>query len=121
MPDEAVTTYGAVINQVKQVVNPKFHGLDDSWTSISCKYIWDKTNKRLANRYSQKVKINVFIIDPFGASSAIPVIYRLAGLDGHIIDRISNKVFVTGKYFNLFRIFIRIKRKWILFGGDLLH
>lgn len=29
-----------------------------------------------------------FFLDPFGASSVTPVIYRLAGFDGHIVDRI---------------------------------
>jgi hypothetical protein len=66
MPDEAATTYGGVIDQL----------------TLGHQFLLSTFGVRPTKGWQ---------IDPFGASSVTPIIYKLAGCDGHIIDRITNK------------------------------
>jgi len=66
MPDEACTTYGAIIDQM--TLGHQF----------------------LLNNFGV-TPTKGWQIDPFGASSVTPVLEKLSGFNAHLIDRITNK------------------------------
>lgn len=66
MPDEACTTYSAMIDQL----------------TLGHQFLLNTFGVRPTKGWQ---------IDPFGASSVTPIVYKLAGFNGHIVDRITNK------------------------------
>lgn len=80
MQDEALTTFGADIDQM----------------TLGHQFLFQNFGVKPTKGWQ---------IDPFGASSVTPLLNKLTGFDAHLIDRVTNKVFFFLFFFFFFLFF----------------